>query len=1496
MMRKTLFPGRKGLLEKLTGALRHEETHDKESIEMNDYDRLYLSLAEKGLQESFTSLVYTHDVHSINDLERMDTKKIQSRTPWQSAELFAAALKNAKSLDFNKLAMNIGKVDYEAKLKEDGIPIISLKDLSITQRIGRGPYSGIVNEATWAKPNREKMKVCLRFATSTRQSQNFLHEAKMLTKLKHDNIIKLHGVVVFGAFVESIGLVLELCPHGNIIEGSEILTVHSLCKILPQAVSVLQYIASKNLIHFGLSDAAVFLFAKDKIKISAFWGCHPQEKVASISPAQIPWLGNSTIRNKADMVAWFAYFAERVCHVIQKSKIVNAVQRKESAGKTYFSLVCPEVMYTLLDRCSKASHKLGRPSLEEIMAFVTSKSFPPIVQMTGSYTSTAVGDLSFDNGEQVLLISKNCTRFVDKSHKSGEDLWFGEKEDGQLGLFDSSMATILNPEVGPTSELSQQSVPVADGDERPPSEELSGQVPVEITARGPEAEHAYRKALLEGKVQVYRGRIMLIGQDRAGKTSLKKSLLGLPFDPREVSTEGIEVDPSTFEVDIDQVKNWRPTSRKALASEFADDIARIMVDELTRKEPEEKQQHDELHQSQQSLPDHEHSSHDEQTKLNQDDSRSRSDTPPLPNDVAEEQNETTFSCEASASKELSAEEPEVSLDNLQIKIQDAIPEDVTNLVIQYLQNVDINQEYPASRETVVSIWDFAGQHLYYASHPVFLSPRAVYLLVYNLKKDLNAEAEPCVRQGVYDVLLENPDRQTNLEGILSWLVSIHSIQRGDEDGDSDVVKDEGKTDQKLPYLRPPVIIVGTHEDMAFEDPKKMEMHIKKSLQGKSYQQHVVKPFVVVNNTLSSGDKGVQLLQKTIGEVLRTEPYMGEDVPVRWFNFEKVVETLVQGKTYHLALTDLERIVNEVCFIDDSREISAMLNFYHDLGVIVMHGGTVVLQAQWLIDLFRRLITIRPFDEQNALFAEYWAELEENGILHMALAEHVFSEVVASGHSQEDILAMMEHYGLIARFNIIGGSDSKRYFVPAQLSSSPEGIVDVTPSPGDACALYVHFQDGFVPHGLYTMLISKFISWISSGECKNEPNLYRNVSRFIIGAEADYELIIVCRKSYIKIVLQSIATDCDDEEAATVSRSPVSRSPAPVIRAFIEQTLQDMSLECPWLRNMRYQFCVMCPSCIAGPKPCQKHRVASCADDDCIHLLPINSGRVLICKKSYGKGSRPKAHGLEDWYQIETSSEPLPKSGSSIVSRDTFMLLAREIGPAWKALGRALLLDNAELDQIEADEKQLYEQSFLVLRRWHEINASAATLDNLGRALVKVGRGDLGRKHCGDALQGAEACAQDSTDSAKAPIPVASPSSSPPVFLSYQWDMQKTALELGRQLREAGIECWMDVGQMGGGDFLYASIDAGVRGAKVMLCCVTSRYCASENCQCEATLGGLLKKPIIPLLFEEIPWPPAGQLGPVFAKLLYIDMTQCSENIPSQKFQELVQRIEKYCSK
>ena len=161
-----------------------------------------------------------------------------------------------------------------------------------------------------------------------------------------------------------------------------------------------------------------------------------------------------------------------------------------------------------------------------------------------------------------------------------------------------------------------------------------------------------------------------------------------------------------------------------------------------------------------------------------------------------------------------------------------------------LEGVDM-ENAGIKKESVVTVdlWDFAGQHLYYASHPVFLSPRALYILVHNLSKPLNAPAQPCVRQGTLDLILKNPNNETNLENLLSWLVTVHSIKSGE---------------RMLPYLRPPVFIVGTHADKPFEDTRTATSKIKQEISGKEYEKHVIRPFFNIDNT--QGKQNQSLLQ------------------------------------------------------------------------------------------------------------------------------------------------------------------------------------------------------------------------------------------------------------------------------------------------------------------------------------------------------------------------------------------------------------------------------------------------------------------------------------------------------------------------------------------------------------------------------------------------------------------------------------------------------------
>ena len=76
-----------------------------------------------------------------------------------------------------------------------------------------------------------------------------------------------------------------------------------------------------------------------------------------------------------------------------------------------------------------------------------------------------------------------------------------------------------------------------------------------------------------------------------------------------------------------------------------------------------------------------------------------------------------------------------------------------------------------------------------------------------------------------------------------------------------------------------------------------------------------------------------------------------------------------------------------------------------------------------------------------------------------------------------------------------------------------------------------------------------------------------------------------------------------------------------------------------------------------------------------------------------------------------------------------------------------------------------------------------------------------------------------------------------------------------------------------------------------MCCVTEKYTRSDNCQREATLADCLKKPIIPLLFEDISWPPKGQLSLIFARLLYIRITEQGGKILDSDFDQVMKKVQ-----
>ncbi|KAK7501739.1 hypothetical protein BaRGS_00007170 [Batillaria attramentaria] len=135
--------------------------------------------------------------------------------------------------------------------------------------------------------------------------------------------------------------------------------------------------------------------------------------------------------------------------------------------------------------------------------------------------------------------------------------------------------------------------------------------------------------------------------------------------------------------------------------------------------------------------------------------------------------------------------------------------------------------------------------------------------------------------------------------------------------------------------------------------------------------------------------------------------------------------------------------------------------------------------------------------------------------------------------------------------------------------------------------------------------------------------------------------------------------------------------------------------------------------------------------------------------------------------------------------------------------------------------------------------------------------------------------------------------SPDIFISYQWGRQPQIVRLFQKLTSLGYTCWLDIMQMGGGDSLYDKIDRGLRGCRVVVSCVTPKYALSANCRREVSLADALHKPLIPILLEQMTWPPAGPMGPILTQLLYINCTSLQDEWDGPKFDELINMINQH---
>ena len=419
------------------------------------------------------------------------------------------------------------------------------------------------------------------------------------------------------------------------------------------------------------------------------------------------------------------------------------------------------------------------------------------------------------------------------------------------------------------------------------------------------------------------------------------------------------------------------------------------------------------------------------------------------------------------------------------------------------------------------IWDFAGQDIYRAIHPMFMSQKAIYLLAFDLTQKLHNRAVCRVNQ---ERVQHRDIEDTNLDHVMRWMDLIHALK--DPDGNDSVCS------AVLPPSLPPVILVGTDADLV--DPSKIESlneQIKSAME--ELYDHVVN-FLPVDNSKAGEKEGQEKivtlrteLLKLAEEMPHTLPLLKNRIPLQWHRVEKELsETTWQKKNYITKKTFQQKIVSKFCNFRKEDDIDGLIRFLDHRGSIVYHeptndeDGLVFLDPQWLINMITKIINVNPLHKEPKAFLPYCEQLQTEGILHRKLLYYRFQNL-GLDPVKHSFISLMQRFNLICMWPSKDPQDPL-ILVPCMLTSKGKEKNQEDEMKRTCCApVYLKFEGtNYVPGGLFCRLVVLFGKWLSiNPKEKHTYKLHSDEAQFIL--RANHFLRLVCYKRVIELCIWTV---------------------------------------------------------------------------------------------------------------------------------------------------------------------------------------------------------------------------------------------------------------------------------------------------------------------------------------------------------------------------------------
>ncbi len=385
---------------------------------------------------------------------------------------------------------------------------------------------------------------------------------------------------------------------------------------------------------------------------------------------------------------------------------------------------------------------------------------------------------------------------------------------------------------------------------------------------------------------------------------------------------------------------------------------------------------------------------------------------------------------------------------------------------------------PVEQECTIHVWDFGGDVEFYNLHQIFLRPKCVYALIVNLSRNLHDEI-PSHQMPYHGTNVKMKYHQQ----IEFWLnmIASHAIRGNVGEGN--------------------VVLVGTHKDRLPGTPEKQQLAAQEyykticNLFANKEHANLVCDFYAVDSKGGDEENYAKVRRKLMDEIKKNCRW-DESRPIRWLRLEKRLHELkdesdawkVEGNVISY---DKVRELGKEFNINTEKDLDFFLDFHHLTADITFCksgdlGKYVVADPQWLIDVFRALITLDEFLPQNMKYENQKETLKEDGTVEVSsgLLQQIWAKFLKNSSSRRQNELIQHFLALMVKFDLAVEYGPDRYMIPCMLPVSPRNCRKLV----KVSSLYYKFHasqvshlkyqagsktnDNFLPQGLFQKLVSR----------------------------------------------------------------------------------------------------------------------------------------------------------------------------------------------------------------------------------------------------------------------------------------------------------------------------------------------------------------------------------------------------------------------------------------